>query len=278
MLYRIPFLGSKSLHHLEPQAPLKGANKKRALAKSLDPHMTLNSKPPEDMPDDAEGLLSGFITFGAELEGDAGPLTSMDEYFVTHWWTMVESTLPAGRSVGADAASSSATNGTVGGGQHGEATMAATAQGQRKREWAPADAPDLIDLNDSYTLPAGHQSGLAEDEDKVNVAPQDPLHTETAVQEPPHTMAASGPGESAWDVNPACVRAMEEEFEKHKSQQLRAFERQVMAEAMERTTPEDGIRVELRGGVRNARRRSTTQTMCFRIRPGEEIEVKFLAP
>ena len=52
---------------------------------------------PSDMPDEAEGLLSGFVTFGAEVQGDAGSLTSMDDYFVSHWWSIVEPTLTGGR-------------------------------------------------------------------------------------------------------------------------------------------------------------------------------------
>ena len=49
---------------------------------------------PTHLPPDAECLLSGFVTFGAEFQGNHEPLAAMDSYFVEHWWSLVEATLP----------------------------------------------------------------------------------------------------------------------------------------------------------------------------------------
>ena len=49
---------------------------------------------PTHLPPDAECLLSGFVTFGAEFQGNHEPLVAMDSYFVEHWWSLVEATLP----------------------------------------------------------------------------------------------------------------------------------------------------------------------------------------
>ena len=51
--------------------------------------------PEHGLPAVAEGLLSGMIAFGAEVNGEAMELPPQDEYFVQHWWKMMAKYIPA---------------------------------------------------------------------------------------------------------------------------------------------------------------------------------------
>ena len=48
-------------------------------------------RPLDALPDDVQEMVAGFVTFGAEVgvEVNVGELTSMDEYFVSHWWGLL---------------------------------------------------------------------------------------------------------------------------------------------------------------------------------------------
>ena len=84
------------------------------------------------------------------------------------------------------------------------------------------------------------------------------------------------PQRETWvEMDPRCVRAMEEEFEKHKSRRLQQWEDEVMAEALGQVLQESGIKVEIKGSIRNNQGRGTSQTMCFGLRPGEDLELRF---
>ena len=55
--------------------------------------------------------------------------------------------------------------------------------------------------------------------------------------------------------------------------QLQDWEDQVMEEAMRRNGSEEGVQVVLRGGVRGAQGTRATQSMMFRVRPEECVEM-----
>ena len=152
------------------------------------------------MSDEAEGLLSGFVTFGAGAE-----------------WALVESSL-------------------------------------------------AIDLNDSGSQQVGLQ-GYHGDVGEDMELPENDAVTGAEIA---RTREA--------EMDTACIRAMELEFEKHKSQQLRQWEQEVMEEEMGRQPQEPGVRVEIKGGIRTARGRGTSQTMSFRVRQGEELELRLTLP
>ena len=94
---------------------------------------------------------------------------------------------------------------------------------------------------------------------------------------PGENAVAEGPGSQLHEttIDSRCVRAMEEEFEKHKSRRLQQWEDAVMAEAMGQCPQEAGIKVEIRGSIHNNQGRGTSQTMCFGLRPGEDLELRF---
>ena len=52
------------------------------------------SRGTEGMSEDAECLLSGLITFSADVQDDAGELSAMHQYFVGHWWSFLQQVLP----------------------------------------------------------------------------------------------------------------------------------------------------------------------------------------
>ena len=49
----------------------------------------------EGLPPDAQEFLAGMVAYGADISEDTVAGTSMDEYFVDHWWGLMEATLTA---------------------------------------------------------------------------------------------------------------------------------------------------------------------------------------
>ena len=93
-----------------------------------------------------------------------------------------------------------------------------------------------IDLNDSGSQQAGLQGSNGDMGEGMALPENDAVngvHVERVQEE---------------EMDTACIKAMELEFEKHKSQQLRQWEQEVMAEEMGRQAQEPGFEWSSRAG------------------------------
>ena len=67
--------------------------------------------------------------------------------------------------------------------------------------------------------------------------------------------------------------------EQHRAAQLRAWEHEVMREAMDGSTTSHGLLIVIRGGVRRAHGgQDTTQTIMFRVQEGVSLDLRVSMP
>ena len=290
------------------------------------------------LPLEAEALLSGLVTFGAELSVDHASLNAMDSYFVDNWWSVLGPVLPPdldqGQMENAAGAGSGATSSTDPIAVHslrdnpemsekvrdarrdGPATTLLTVKEEPvdKPKWQ--DIPKgvrYVELEDSFTKELGEEGDLPrtqpdhelgersegepEDEETASVEtpePNDTTLTRSAVpldeggkpvetaevadvqaaEETPRQGGTVGGGEEV-----SFRRAMFQECERLRAAQYRQWEREVMDEALLEPARQEGLHLVVRGGVRRqAGHQGTTQTIMFRIQPGETLDLRIAAP
>ena len=243
------------------------------------------------LPEDATALLSGLVSFGAELNGDHEPLDAMDRFFTDHWWEAILPTLPVvargDRGLATVASSSSTTLGAPAVGvvktetssSGNLSTTSLLPKGAHSKEdpgvnaTLPTQAVDTSSMP-FVELPAGRDWQLSCDR-TAEIDLDDSLPAEHGEE----ARVAGGRVEPASDdfhrPDSETRRAMEEECERYKSALLQDWEDEVLRQAMLRDPVPQGVRFVIQGGVLSSRGiRGHTQSMCFHLGPGEAVTLR----
>ena len=214
------------------------------------------------LPDDAQALLSGLVTFGAGIGSTGEALESMDSFYTEHWWNLVLETLPPASTMATTAATTPPPTGT------GAMTATGSSVSDQANEgvtWALQESQGApIDLNDTLSLaavPEGAQRSARAHGHAGDVQPEGDAGP-----------AARGAG-GVWLADDM-QRAMVRECERFRAAQLQEWEDRVMQEALQRE-PLAGVGLVLRGGVVGVNGvTGTTQSMAFRLLPGETLSLR----
>ena len=241
-----------------------------------------------NLPEDAQGLMAGLVAYGADGTRGVMPGSSMDNYFVTHWWEMLASLLPsAGGSgagfgtMGTDGTSTAAAMGSNEAGCTVPAHLPEHQQSGRtcERDHDRAALPDqgvprggqrrpAIDLDDSPhvlevggsrepLMPSDRQIQHVAGADQVQIVPQHP-------------------GERSEDVvveDTAMQLAMERVCEEHKAERYRDWELWEMQWVLGNVQTR-AREVMVRGAVRHRHGGTgTSQTMAFHVCEDERVEL-----
>ena len=264
-------LSRSMMASLERMTSVESARCSQALLNLLVNHY--DTAEVQSLPEDAQALLSGLVTFGAEVGGAAVTAEGMDAFFIEHWWDMIVATLPttvhgASRSAAPSSMPTSrvtatetttsmapvdGTEETVELAGHGEC-------GTGSGMWVlPATRESPIELNDS--LPVIHDEAQATQ----------------VVEQHDNGIVAQTEDTRVGEIWPQCLdmrRAMEDECQRFRAAQLQEWEDEVLREAMHQG-PLPGVGIVLRGSVVGGTGiHGTSQTMSFRLCRGETLALR----
>ena len=242
-------------------------------------------------PEDAESLLSGFITFGAQLGEPTATGSGQNDFFVAHWWNMVVPILPN------DPAESE------GSAEGKETTSAASSAPELarvvKQEIAEGEGTNwplqagevgkVIDLNGSQPMPTTQPDSLLPDQGHTGprTAKAEQVTRKVEKQVEKHEehrevdgVAADDNGVTDHDqealtcghASTEVLRAMELECNRHSASLLRDWEDWTMAEEM-KPTRQRGTTVVIRAGVRHQGVRGHPQSLLLHLDDGDQVNL-----
>ena len=243
----------------------------------------------EGLPPDAQEFLAGMVAYGADISEGTVAGTSMDEYFVDHWWGLVMSTLTSPMASGTVTGATSAEQGQASAEPENTPTqlsaqtflglrgddMNAQVAGVIELEDSGADVPHLDerheDLQGEVLEPeakdmvvdadreAGCGAGSAMSDEMGAPAPI------ATVSEPVTSTFASGENR----------RALLQACEELTAAKYRDWEMWGMQQAMGNTECAGVNEVVIRGAVRHRHGGlGTTQSMVFFIRDNERLDLQ----
>ena len=241
-----------------------------------------------NLPEDAQGLMAGLVAYGADGTRGMMPGSSMDNYFVTHWWEMISSLLPlavgSGAGVGmmgTDGTSTATAMGSNAGGCEGPAHLP---DHQRRGETCERDrngatlpehgvprgeqSRPTIDLDDSLHVPeVGGSRELSLPSDR-RFQPTDGADQVQLVPQHPGARSEDGGVEDR-----AMQLAMEKVCEEHKAERYRDWELWEMQWVLGNVQTR-AREVMVRGAVRHRHGgMGTSQTMAFHVCEDERVEL-----
>ena len=243
-----------------------------------------------ELPPDAQEFLAGMVAYGADINEGEARSTSMDEYFVNHWWGMVEATLTSPTTEGAGLAASASSD-------HGQAIAAPSAAAtpptipaffELQGDEDGTQATRVIELENSSTN--GHGPGrdgadlqgdameAGKTEDEIAVDPGAGLEPGRTGTEGMEVLAPAAPVSSPVRTEVDYVasrRALLHACEELKAANYRDWETWDLQHAMGNAECAGAHEVVIRGAVRHRHGGlGTTQSMVFFVREDERLDLQ----
>ena len=238
-----------------------------------------------------------FITFGAQLGAPSHTDIGQNDYFVVHWWNMVEPTLPPNPG-DTPLPSSTAATLPVSSSQSGVTTAEKVKSGDdHGSEWdlKRVKAGKVIDLNESqHRLPTSEDfanppgdvpsgaGGPGSTSNRTSTLGVQQVTEQCEMNDKHcdlHDAVAEGDNtttevfvSNANALPQETVRALEEGFLRHSASLLRDWEDWVMAAELH---PERhrGTTVVIRAGVRHGGVRGHAQSLMLNLEEGDQIDI-----
>ena len=247
--------------------------------------------PEHGLPAVAEGLLSGMIAFGAEVNGEAMELPPQDEYFVQHWWKMMAKYIPAHTGSASSAGSGPAGPAgsfNEGGSANAEGNVApvndlasaTTGHEVREVDHEEHQGQGVMDVADRsfYGRLGGHEAGATTielndtpvDEDCQGEGKDDDDEEEASVEDEamPPVQCEAVPERPAKRKGPPLVTDVEKECIKWRAERYRDWEMWEMATSTSSWQPRERgrLRVVVRAAVQSeGGLRGPTQSLMLHV-------------